>query len=88
MNTTEHTQQILTRLRAEHGDTIAQNWEPMVAFAITALHNGDELNQPVVIAGKKFSCAGQVVTSLGVLDTIADMLGVNAISQDSWFNNF
>lgn len=87
MSSAAHANQIIAQLRTAHGDSIADKWQLMIHAAIHALHIGADLNSPVIVADTQMVANGRVITALGVLDMLADALGVEAISQGAQFDS-
>lgn len=81
-----HAADIDARLRAEHNDQVADTWKPLVSAAMSTWYGQGDMQAPITVKGKKILVGGSEISASGVLDTMADALGVAAISKNSGFD--
>ena len=66
---------------------IMENLAPVIHAAVEQLHSEGASDKPLLVNGKKQSMNGNTVTSRGILDMVADELGVEAVSQGVDFSS-
>lgn len=66
---------------------IMENLAPVIHAAVEQLHSEGASDKPLLVNGKKQSMNGNTVTSRGILDMVADELGVEAVSQGADFSS-
>lgn len=81
----QHARAIDKRLRAEHGDKVADTWKPLVSEAMKRWYGQSDMNAPIEIKGKRIFVGGKEISAMNVLDVMADALGVEAISLGETF---
>jgi len=81
----KHAKEIDKKLRTVAGDKVADTWKPLVQEAMTTWYGQGDMQAPITVKGKKILVGGREISAQGVLDTMADALGVKAISQGRGF---
>lgn len=90
-----HANRIISQLHGKMSRThtqmavegIMENLAPVIHAAVEQLHSEGASDKPLLVNGRKQSMNGRTVTSLGILDMVADELGVEAVSQGADFSS-